>query len=52
MRHHVYLIPGFFGFANFGDFKYFAHVREHLRDRLDRRGVNAAIHYAPSFPTA
>ena len=52
MRHHVYLIPGFFGFANFGDFKYFAHVREHLRDWLDRRGVNAAIHYAPSFPTA
>ncbi len=52
MRHHIYLIPGFFGFANFGDFKYFAHVRDHLRDWLDARGVPAAIHYAPTLPTA
>ena len=52
MRHHVYLVPGFFGFANFGDFKYFAHVRDHLREWLEQRGVDAAIHYAPSFPTA
>ncbi|HJL15817.1 MAG TPA: hypothetical protein RMH99_09180 [Sandaracinaceae bacterium LLY-WYZ-13_1] len=52
MRHHVYLIPGFFGFAHFGDFKYFAHVQDHLREWLDARGVDAEIHYAPSFPTA
>jgi triacylglycerol lipase len=52
VRHHIYLIPGFFGFANFGDFKYFAHVRDHLRDWLDRHDVAAAIHYAPTFPTA
>lgn len=52
MRHHIYLIPGFFGFANFGDFRYFAHVRDHLRDWLDERGVAAAIHYAPTLPTA
>lgn len=52
MRHHVYLIPGFFGFANFGDFRYFAHVRDHLRDWLAARDVPAAIHYAPTFPTA
>lgn len=51
-RHHIYLVPGFFGFANFGDFKYFAHVRDHLRDWLAERGVAAAIHYAPTFPTA
>lgn len=51
-RHHIYLVPGFFGFANFGDFKYFAHVRDHLRDWLAARGVPAAIHYAPTFPTA
>ena len=32
--HHVVLIPGFFGFANLGDFTYFGHVR----DRLPRSG--------------
>lgn len=52
MQHHVYLIPGFFGFANFGDFKYFAHVSDHLRAWLAQRGVDAQIHYAPTFPTA
>ncbi|MBX7193625.1 MAG: hypothetical protein K1X94_16330 [Sandaracinaceae bacterium] len=52
MRHHVYLVPGFFGFANFGDFRYFAHVREHLAAHADRRGLDASIHYAPTYPTA
>ncbi|MDQ3035240.1 MAG: triacylglycerol lipase, partial [Myxococcota bacterium] len=52
MRHHVYLVPGFFGFANFGDFRYFAHVREHLEQWLATRGIDAQIHYAPTFPTA
>lgn len=52
MRHHIYLIPGFFGFSSFGDFTYFAHVRDHLRDWLAARDVPAAIHYAPTFPTA
>ena len=27
-RQHVLLVPGFFGFANLGDFAYFAHVRD------------------------
>jgi len=27
-RQHVWLVPGFFGFANLGDFAYFGHVRE------------------------
>ncbi|AKF06755.1 esterase/lipase family protein [Sandaracinus amylolyticus] len=52
VRHHVYLVPGFFGFANFGDFRYFAHVREHLLAWTRMRGVDAVIHYAPTFPTA
>ena len=52
MRQHVYLVPGFFGFANFGDFRYFAHVREHLVAYADARGIDASIHYAPTFPTA
>lgn len=52
VRHHVYLVPGFFGFANFGDFRYFAHVREHLQQWTKARGIQAVIHYAPTFPTA
>ncbi len=52
MRHHVFLVPGFFGFANFGDFRYFAHVREHLLAWARARDLDVAIHYAPTFPTA
>jgi triacylglycerol lipase len=52
LRHHVYLVPGFFGFANFGDFRYFAHAREHLEAWSRARGIEVAIHYAPTFPTA
>lgn len=52
MRQHVFLIPGFFGFANFGDFRYFAHVREHLAAWARARGIDAVIHYAPTHPTA
>lgn len=52
LRHHVYLVPGFFGFANFGDFRYFGHVREHLEGWLRARQIEAVVHYAPTFPTA
>ncbi len=52
MRHHIYLVPGFFGFANFGDFRYFAHVREHLLAYTRVRGIDAVVHYAPTPPTA
>jgi len=52
VRQHVFLIPGFFGFANFGDFRYFAHVREHLSAWARAHDVEAVFHYAPTFPTA
>lgn len=52
MRHHVFLVPGFFGFANFGDFRYFAHVRERLLAWTRARNLDAVIHYAPTFPTS
>jgi triacylglycerol lipase len=52
VRHHVFLVPGFFGFANFGDFRYFAHAREHLLAWTRSRGIEVAIHYAPTYPTA
>ena len=52
LKHHIFLVPGFFGFANFGDFKYFAHVRDHLERWAQTRGVEVEVHYAPTYPTA
>lgn len=43
----IYLVPGFFGFANFGDLKYFGHVRDFLR----RAGLGAEVHVVPTRPT-
>lgn len=52
IRQHIFLIPGFFGFANLGKLKYFAHVREILQETLERHGTAAEIHYVPTLPTA
>jgi hypothetical protein len=52
MRHRLYLVPGFFGFANFGDFKYFAHVRDQLERAASERAVDVDIHYVATLPTA
>ncbi len=48
----VYLIPGFFGFANFGEFKYFTHVKRTLANLLSARGLVAAFHEVRILPTA
>jgi triacylglycerol lipase len=50
--HHVFLVPGFFGFANLGNLVYFAHVREALVTRLGHRGLQVAVHAVPTDPTA
>lgn len=50
--HRVYLVPGFFGFANLGDLAYFGHVRDALAAALDARAVAAEIHVVPTLPTA
>lgn len=52
MPAHVFLVPGFFGFANVGELKYFAHVRPVLAGELDARGVDHRIHYVRTRPTA
>lgn len=49
---HIYLVPGFFGFVNFGRLVYFSHVHEFLDLELHRRGVRAEIHRARVSPTA
>lgn len=49
---HVYLVPGFFGFANLGDLTYFGHVRTYLGQVLASHGLTAEIHPVKTFPTA
>lgn len=51
-RHHVYLVPGFFGFASFGELKYFAHVEELLAKKLAVYGMPVSFHAVGSNPTA
>jgi triacylglycerol lipase len=51
-RQHVLLIPGFFGFANLGDFAYFAHVRDYFATHMRRRGIEGDVRVVQTFPTA
>jgi hypothetical protein len=50
--HALYLIPGFFGFANLGRLHYFVHVDRFLRERCAALGVDARVHVVRTHPTA
>jgi hypothetical protein len=50
--HHVVLVPGFFGFANLGDFAYFGHVRDFLADVGPGVGLDGEIRVVPTEPTS
>lgn len=50
--HHVLLVPGFFGFANLGDFAYFAHVRDFLAEIGPSIGLSGEVRVVESVPTA
>lgn len=50
--HHVFLIPGFFGFANLGDFAYFGHVSSLLTEVCRVRGMEVRVEVVASPPTA
>ena len=52
VTHHIYLIPGFFGFLNFGELVYFSHVREFLERCLTERGLEVEVHRLAAPPTA
>jgi triacylglycerol lipase len=52
MPHHVFLIPGFFGFENLGDLAYFAHARDALVQWCRDAGVDARVHTVSTLPTA
>jgi triacylglycerol lipase len=49
---HVLLVPGFFGFANLGDFAYFGHVREFFVRHMRRHGIGGEVIVVQTFPTA
>ncbi|MBW2527259.1 MAG: triacylglycerol lipase [Deltaproteobacteria bacterium] len=49
---HVYLVPGFFGFANLGDFHYFGHLRDLLEDKLRVAGIESQIERVHTHPTS
>jgi pimeloyl-ACP methyl ester carboxylesterase len=51
-KHHIYLVPGFFGFANLGELVYYGHVRDYFVAELARRGVEAEVVTVLSHPTA
>lgn len=49
--HHVYLIPGFFGFANLGEVHYFRAVRETLERNFAAASEPVEIFGVKTFPT-
>ncbi len=51
-KQRFYLLPGFFGFANLGEFVYFGHVRNMLVDELHRRRIDAEVHVVLTHPSA
>ena len=51
-RQHILLVPGFFGFANLGDFAYFAHVRDFLVTFMRQHGLEGEVRVVQTYPTA
>ncbi|MEY4551549.1 MAG: hypothetical protein RL685_7744 [Pseudomonadota bacterium] len=51
-RHHVVLVPGFFGFGSLGALTYFVGVREALTEAFERQSMNVQIVEVPTLPTA
>jgi hypothetical protein len=50
--HHLFLIPGFFGFDNLGDLAYFAHVSDALEAWCRQARIEVDIRVAKTLPTA
>lgn len=51
-RHHVILVPGFFGFGSLGELTYFVGVREVLEKAFERFSLNVNVVEVPTLPTA
>jgi len=51
-RHHVVLVPGFFGFGSLGELTYFVGVREALTRAFERFSLNVNVVEVATLPTA
>src|SRR4051812_27638508 len=51
-KHRIYLIPGFFGFANLGELVYFTHVKDYLTAVLAAEGRPVVVTAVQTAPTA
>jgi triacylglycerol lipase len=51
-RHHVILVPGFFGFGSLGELTYFVGVREALERAFERFSIDVNVVEVPTLPTA
>lgn len=51
-RHHVYFVPGLFGFGRLAGYDYFTHMRKGLEARYRDAGVLATFEDVPSPPTS
>jgi triacylglycerol lipase len=49
--HHVYLIPGFFGFSNLGELQYFRTIRETLERNFRAEGLAVFAPGVSTLPT-
>lgn len=52
MTARVFLVPGFFGFTNLGDFPYFSHFHVVLSQELGALGIDAAVQPLDTLATA
>ncbi len=50
--HHIYLIPGLFGFAKLAGYDYFVHMEEALAERFADAGIPLRMDVIPTPPTA
>ncbi len=51
-RHHVVLVPGFFGFGSLGQLTYFVGVREALERAFERLSLDVDVVEVATLPTA
>jgi len=52
LRHQIFLVPGFFGFANIGELLYFAHVRDYLTRACSWVGLETEVITVRTYPTS
>lgn len=51
-KHHVFLVPGFFGFNALGAFEYWGHVRTLLAELAAKGGIDLEVSVVGSHPTS